>query len=252
MTGLCNFKFYFIIQGVITNYLIENLQFTAKTFIEFIPNYNKPNQFIQSVPIYNPFYQNQNNQINTSIQFNPNSRNNYQNQNQVNINYYISQNNELKKQLEEEKRKNNILLNENNILKNINLALNNQIQTLKQYKEKNKLLQNEIYKKNLELQKYLSSNININNDEGITSIKPGEKVISVNFVSQGNQDIFNYSLPCKNTDLFVRLEEKLYNEYPKYKNYETYFEVKTKRIKRFKTLDENKIKNGDVINVFIA
>ena len=144
------------------------------------------------------------------------------------------------------------MLNENNILKNINLALNNQIQTLKQYKEKNKLLQNEIYKKNLELQKYLSSNININNDEGITSIKPGEKVISVNFVSQGNQDIFNYSLPCKNTDLFVRLEEKLYNEYPKYKNYETYFEVKTKRIKRFKTLDENKIKNGDIINVFIV
>ena len=41
------------------------------------------------------------------------------------------------------------MLNENNILKNINLALNNQIQTLKQYKEKNKLLQNEIYKKNL-------------------------------------------------------------------------------------------------------
>ena len=138
------------------------------------------------------------------------------------------------------------MLNENNNLKNINLALNNQIQTLKQYKEKNKLLENEIYKKNLELQKY------INNDGGITSIKPGEKVISVNFVSQGNQDIFNYSLPCKNTDLFVRLEEKLYNEYPQFKNFETYFEVRTKRIKRFKTLDENKIKNEDVINVFIV
>ena len=86
---------------------------------------------------------------------------------------------------------------------------------------------------------------------GITSIKPGEVVISVNFVSMGNQDIGHYSLPCKNTDLFVRLEERLYNEYPQFKNYETYFEVRTKRIKRFKTLDENKIKNGDVINVFI-
>ena len=67
----------------------------------------------------------------------------------------------------------------------------------------------------------------------------------------GNQDIGHHAVVCKNTDLFIRLEEKLYNEYPDFKNYETYFEVKTKRIKRFKTLDENKIKNGDVINVFI-
>jgi hypothetical protein len=68
----------------------------------------------------------------------------------------------------------------------------------------------------------------------------------------GNQDIGHYAVVCKNTDLFVRLEEKLYNEYPQFKNYETYFEVKTKRIKRFKTLDENKIKNGDIINIFIV
>ena len=68
----------------------------------------------------------------------------------------------------------------------------------------------------------------------------------------GNQDIGHYAVVCKNTDLFIRLEEKLYNEYPDFKNYETYFEVKTKRIKRFKTLDENKIKNGDVINIFIV
>ena len=66
----------------------------------------------------------------------------------------------------------------------------------------------------------------------------------------GNQDIGHFSLVCKNTELFVRLEERLYNEFPKFKNYETYFEVRTKRIKRFKTLDENKIKNKDVINVF--
>ena len=144
-----------------------------------------------------------------------------------------------------------MLINENNNLKNLNYALNNQIQTLNQFKEKNKFLENEIYKKNIELQKYISNSINLTSSRGITSIKPGEVVISVNFVSMGNQDIGHYSLPCKNTELFVRLEERLYNEYPQFKNYETYFEVRTKRIKRFKTLDENKIKNGDVINVFI-
>ena len=144
------------------------------------------------------------------------------------------------------------MLNENNNLKSINLTLNNEIQKLKQYQEKNKSLKDELYRKNIELQKYQSNNISINNNEGITSIKPGERVIAINFVSMGNQDIGHFSLVCKNTELFVRLEERLYNEFPKFKNYETYFEVRTKRIKRFKTLDENKIKNGDVINVFIS
>ena len=40
----------------------------------------------------------------------------------------------------------------------------------------------------------------------------------------GTQEIGHYSLPCKNTDLFVRLEEKLNHDYPQLKNYETYFE----------------------------
>ena len=67
----------------------------------------------------------------------------------------------------------------------------------------------------------------------------------------GNQDIINYSMACKNTDLFARLEEKLYQDFPKFKDYETYFEVKTKRIKRYKTLEENNIKNNDIISIFI-
>ena len=76
-------------------------------------------------------------------------------------------------------------------------------------------------------------------------------MFAVNFVSNGFQGIMNYALPCKNTDLFVRLEERLYKDYPQFKDYETFFEVGTNRIKRFKTLEENKIKNRDIINVFI-
>ena len=145
-----------------------------------------------------------------------------------------------------------MLINENNNLKNLNYALNNQIQTLNQFKEKNKFLENEIYKKNIELQKYISNNINLTSSRGITSIKPGERVIAISFVSMGNQDIGHYAVVCKNTDLFIRLEEKLYNEFPQFKNYETYFEVRTNRIKRFKTLDENKIKHNDIINIFLT
>ena len=73
----------------------------------------------------------------------------------------------------------------------------------------------------------------------------------INFVSMGRQDINNYGLVCKNTDLFVRTEERLYEDFPQFKNYETYFEVNGKRIKRFQTLSENNIKDKNVINLFI-
>ena len=155
----------------------------------------------------------------------------------------------MKQQLNEEKKKNEILSNENKKLKSIITNLNNEINKLKQYEQKNRLLQEEINKKNIEIQKYKSDN-NKDFDEGITSVKPGEKIISINFVSMGNQDIGHYSLVCKNTELFVRLEERLYDDFPQFKNYETYFEKNTKRIKRFKTLDENQIKNKDVITIF--
>ena len=56
-----------------------------------------------------------------------------------------------------------------------------------------------------------------------------------------------YPLSCKNTDSFVRLEEKLYDEYPEYKDYDAYFMVNGSKIKRFRSLDENNIKQGDTI-----
>ena len=80
---------------------------------------------------------------------------------------------------------------------------------------------------------------------------PGEKIMSVIFFSHGFQDICNWSLPCKNTNLFIRLEEILNNTFPLLKKHETYFVVNTKRIKRFQTLDENNIKNNDTINIFL-
>ena len=74
--------------------------------------------------------------------------------------------------------------------------------------------------------------------------------MAVNFVSMGHNDIGHYNLMCKNFDLFVRLEERLYEDFPQFKEYETYFEVNGKRIKRFKTLEQNNIKTNDIINIF--
>ena len=186
----------------------------------------------------NQMYNNLNNMPSNNILIN--SQNNFQSQ----IINYQNQIKELKRELNNEKNKNIILKNENATLQNkINILFNENASL----KDKIKLLENFLASKNIEQQKLLSDTI-LNNK--ITSIKPGEEIISVNFVSMGNNDIGHYSLICKNTDLFVRLEERLYEDFPEFKNYETYFEVKTKRIKRFKTIDENKIKSKDIINVF--
>ena len=49
---------------------------------------------------------------------------------------------------------------------------------------------------------------------------------------------------------YNNLEEKLNNDFPQLKDYQTVFEVNTRKIKRFKTLDENNIKSNDIINIF--
>ena len=76
------------------------------------------------------------------------------------------------------------------------------------------------------------------------------KIISVLFMTQGNQDIINYSMACRTTDLFSSLEERLYQDFPNYRNIEKIFMVRANRISRDKTLEENNIKNNDIINIF--
>ena len=93
---------------------------------------------------------------------------------------------------------------------------------------------------------------NMKNNGFLNNNKGYEKVIAVVFKSIGNEDINNYILKSKNTIKFVRLEEKLYSDYPKYKDYEILFKVNTRPINRFKSLEENNIKNGDTISLFLV
>ena len=91
---------------------------------------------------------------------------------------------------------------------------------------------------------------NLIKTNSLYNIKPGEKIISINFTSV-DQHINNYSIPCKNTDIFVRLEEQLYEDFPEYKDKETFFMKNAKKIKRFKSLEENNIKKNDVLMLYI-
>ena len=157
---------------------------------------------------------------------------------------YENEINKLSQQLNEEKNKNQLLINENNKLKEIINKLNDEICDLKNLikPSENNLIKNIKEIQNCSLSNNIKDKKEKNHDE---------KILTVKFISMDTQEIKNYCLECRNTDLFVRLEEKLCEDFPKLKDYEIYFENKAKRIKRFKTLDENDIKNNDSINLIL-
>ena len=89
------------------------------------------------------------------------------------------------------------------------------------------------------------------NKNDIIPTNLGEKIICIHFITKNSQEIINYSITCKNTDLFVKTEEKLYNDFPKFKDFVTYFEVNGKKIKRFRTIEENNIQDNDIISLIL-
>ena len=145
-------------------------------------------------------------------------------------------------QLNEERNKNKKLLEE---LNNEKIKVKELNDKLKKYQKNSIFLKAIIKLKDSEI-----NNLKNNNDKNeITTIKSDEKIIAIFFTST-HQDIHR-PISCKNTDVFVKIEEKIYNEYPKYKDYNTYLTVNGNIIKRFKTLEENGIKDGNTIIVNI-
>ena len=145
----------------------------------------------------------------------------------------------INKKLLEELNKENLKVKELN--DKIKIYENTNNENIKKIKEMEKLIKS----KNLEINKLKN-----NNDKNkITSIETEEEIIAIFFTSI-HQDIHR-PISCKNTDTFVKIEEKIYNEYPKYKDYNTYLTVNGNVIKRFKTLEENGIEDGNTIIVNI-
>ena len=164
------------------------------------------------------------------------------------LNKDINSNEELIKQLNEEKNKNKQLLNELNNEKKKVIELTNKIKLLENNNNNNIKRINDLEKLINEKDKELKNlKLKFEKNDLVTIINPGEEVIAVYFTSSEND--INCPMPCKNTTLVSRLEEKLYNDYPRYKDFPTYLTVNGTILNRFKTLEENGIKNGNSILV---
>ena len=84
-------------------------------------------------------------------------------------------------------------------------------------------------------------NIKINeNDEGK---KYGRKEMQCVYFTSTDQTI-HYPVPCIGSDIFAEVEEKLYKQYPEYRETNNCFISNGKEILRFKSISDNKIGNG--------
>ena len=72
-----------------------------------------------------------------------------------------------------------------------------------------------------------------------------ETIIAVNFVSLNNN--INFPMACKKTDIFAKIEEKLFHEFPSLKSKKIYFIANGNKINKSLTFEQNKIKNGNTI-----
>ena len=120
-----------------------------------------------------------------------------------------------------------------NKLNNYNHTINKLNNDINNYK-------NIISKKDLELNN-LKSQLN-NNINKVQNKFYFNDVLCVNFISS-DQNV-HYAITCLKTDTFAEIEEKLYKEYPQYRETNNTFIANGTQVLRFKTIAENKIGNG--------
>ena len=60
-------------------------------------------------------------------------------------------------------------------------------------------------------------------------------------------NIQNFSIICKNSDVFNQIENKVYEKFNELKDIITYFIFDGKQIDKYKTITENRIKGNGVI-----
>ena len=74
-------------------------------------------------------------------------------------------------------------------------------------------------------------------------------IICVNFISS-DQNV-HYAVSCLKSNTFAEIEEKLYKEYPQYRETNNNFLANGTQVLRFKTIAENNIGSGYPVTLII-
>ena len=108
---------------------------------------------------------------------------------------------------------------------------------------KNIIIQKDVELNNLRSQLNNNSNFNIPNNINFNDI------MCVNFISS-DQNV-HFAASCLKTNTFAEIEEKLYKQYPQYRETNNTFITNGTQILRFKTIEENKIGNGLPVTLIV-
>ena len=157
--------------------------------------------------------------------------NNIQISNSNEINNLKNELSKANKIIEQQKLTINELQNKLNIY---NTTINNLNNDINNYK--NIIIQKDLELNNLRSQLNNNSNFNIPNNVNFNDI------MCVNFISS-DQNV-HYAATCLKTNTFAEVEEKLYKQYPQYRETNNTFIANGTQVLRFKTIAENKIGNG--------
>ena len=126
----------------------------------------------------------------------------------------------------------NKLNNNTNIINNLNNTINN--------------YQNIINQKDIELNNFKAQ---LNNNNIIKKNVDFDDIMCVNFISS-DQNV-HYAASCLKTNTFAEVEEKLYKQYPQYRETNNNFIANGTEVLRFKTIEENKIGNGLPVTLIV-
>ena len=74
-------------------------------------------------------------------------------------------------------------------------------------------------------------------------------ILFVNFISS-DQNV-HFAITCLKTNTFAEVEEKLYKQYPQYREKNNNFLANGTQVLRFKTIAENKIGNGLPVTLIV-
>ena len=130
---------------------------------------------------------------------------------------------------------------------------NNEINNLKNELSKaNKIIEQQKYIIN-DLQNKLNkcNNYEINNisNNNISNNVNFNEIVVVNFISM-DQNV-HYAIAALKNNTFAEIEEKLYKQYPKYRETNNNFITNGSTVLRFKTIAENKISNGLPVTLIV-
>ena len=232
--------------------IILFFQYKSKSFINFIPNFKQNNNAPNNIQIEKKL----NDEIlkNKKLESEINRLNNIINQINQNESNQIRK---LKDEIEKYKNKCDIYKKEMENLKKENIKLNEELSKSNKIIgaiQNNKIVNNELNKLRDD-NAVLRYQLDIK-DKEINNLKLKNKDIKFNLDDiiviyfTPTDSSFYQGIKCVKTETFAEVEEKLCKEHNELRNTNNMFTANAFPILRFKTIAENHIKDGDVIQLY--